>query len=62
MNVNITAYLIFIACGAVLCAAWFFLDDRKENPGKNSALLAVLVLVVGALHAELPPSAVRTEL
>jgi len=48
MNVNITAYLIFIACGAVLCAAWFFLDDRKENPGKNSALLAVLVLVLGA--------------
>lgn len=49
MNVNLTAYLIFIVCGAVLCAAWFFLADRKKNPGGNSVLLSMLVLLLGAL-------------
>ena len=49
MNVNLTAYLVFIACGALLCAAWFFLADRRENAGGNSAVLSMLVLLLGVL-------------
>ena len=49
MNVNLTAYLVFIACGAVLCAVWFFLADRKKNAGGSSAALSALVLLLGAL-------------
>lgn len=45
-NVNITAWLVTLACGAVLCALWFFLADRRKAHDGKSPLLSLLVLLL----------------
>ena len=48
-NVNITAWLVTLACGAVLCALWFFLADRRKARDGKSPLLSLLVLLLGVV-------------
>jgi prolipoprotein diacylglyceryltransferase len=49
MEANLTAYLIFMGCGAAACVLWFFIArGRKAGFGKSAGLSA-LVLVLGAV-------------
>ena len=49
MNVNLTGYLISIACAAVLCVLWFFLADRRKAADGKNPLLSLLILLLGIL-------------
>jgi len=45
MNENLTAYLIFMGCGAAACILWFYLALRRKGSPKAGAL----ALLTGAL-------------
>ena len=49
MEINLTAYLLFMGCGAAAGILWFFLDSRKRMPAGRAAALAALTLLLGAL-------------
>lgn len=46
---NLTAYLLFTGCGAVVCVLWFFASFRRKAGTKKAALLSSLILLLGIL-------------
>ena len=38
MEANLTGFLIFTGCGALLCILWFFLALRKKTGSGKAAL------------------------
>ena len=49
MEVNLTGFLVFTGCGALLCILWFFLALRKKTGSSKAALISGLSLVLGVL-------------
>lgn len=47
MEINLTAYLLFMGCSAAACILWFFLASRKQMPAGRAAALSGLALVLG---------------
>jgi hypothetical protein len=47
MEINLTAYLLFMGCSAVLCVLWFFMASRKKMPAGKAGALSALTLVLG---------------
>ncbi len=49
MEINLTGFLLVTGCGALLCVLWFFLSRRAEAGNGKSALLSLLILVLGTV-------------
>lgn len=49
MEVNLTGFLVFSGCGALLCILWFFLALRKKAGSGKAALVSGLSLALGAV-------------
>ena len=49
MEANLTGFLIFTGCGALLCILWFFLALRKKTGSGKAALISSLSLALGVL-------------
>ena len=49
MEINLTGFLLVTGCGALLCILWFFLSRRAEAGSGKSALLSLLILVLGTV-------------
>ena len=47
MEINLTAYLLFMGCSAAVCILWFFLSCRRRMPVHRAAALSLLTLVLG---------------
>ena len=47
MEINLTAYLLFMGCSAAVCILWFFLSCRRRIPVNRAAVLSLLTLVLG---------------
>ena len=47
MEINLTAYLLFMGCSAAACILWFFLAARKQMPAAKAGVLSALTLVLG---------------
>ena len=47
MEANLTAYLLFMGCGALACALWFFLSCRRKAEIGKAAALSSLILLLG---------------
>ena len=47
MEINLTAYLLFMGCSAAACILWFFLHSRKHLPAGRAAALSALSLILG---------------
>ena len=49
MEINLTAYLLFMGCSAAACILWFFLAARKQMPAAKAGALSALTLLLGIL-------------
>ena len=49
MEPNLTGFLIFTGCGALLCILWFFLALRGKTGSGKAALVSGMTLVLGVL-------------
>ncbi len=49
MEINLTGFLLVTGCGALLCVLWFFLSRRAEAGNGKSALLSLLIMVLGTV-------------
>ena len=49
MEINLTAYLLFMGCSVAACILWFFLCSRKRMPTGKAAALSLLTLILGIL-------------
>ena len=49
MEINLTAYLLFMGCSAAACILWFFLSFRRQAGTGRAAALGGLTLVLGIL-------------
>ena len=49
MEINLTAYLLFMGCSAAACILWFFLSSRKQMPAGKAAALSALTLLLGII-------------
>ncbi len=49
MDVNLSGFLIFTGCGALLCILWFFLALRKKAGCGKAALVSLSSLALGVL-------------
>ena len=47
MEINLTAYLLFMGCSAAACILWFFLAARKKMPAAKEGALSALTLLLG---------------
>ena len=47
MEINLTAYLLFMGCSAAACILWFFLCFRRQAGTGKSAALSGLILLLG---------------
>ena len=47
MEINLTAYLLFMGCSAAASILWFFLACRRHMPAGRAGTLSVLTLVLG---------------
>ena len=45
MEINLTAYLLFMGCSAAACILWFFLAARKQMPAAKAGALSALTLL-----------------
>ena len=49
MEINLTAYLLFMGCSAAACILWFFLACRRHMPAGRAGALSMLTLVLGII-------------
>lgn len=49
MEINLTAYLLFMGCSAAACILWFFLACRRNMPAGRAGALSTLTLILGIL-------------
>ena len=47
MEINLTAWLLFLGCGAAACILWFFLSLRRKMAAGRAAAISLLTLVLG---------------